>query len=188
MSLKTKLILASCGPLLILLVVGLISIRTITESSKTLDRIFRENYDSVAACLAMKQAILQIERGVEPLLYESSADKTIIDSAVLRFSQSLKFLQRNVNLPGEQELTNKLAESWKIYRSELETFIQMQEGGAARRDFYRTGLLPKSDAVLDDAQHVIDINLNNMISADGQVRHQAADTNRDVIALVLAGT
>lgn len=69
MSLKTKLFLASCGPLLILLVVGLISIRTITESSKTLERIFRENFDSVAAGLAMKQAILEIERGVEPLLY-----------------------------------------------------------------------------------------------------------------------
>ncbi len=52
MSLKTKLILASCGPLLILLVVGLISIRTITESSKTLERIFRENYDSVVAGLS----------------------------------------------------------------------------------------------------------------------------------------
>ena len=51
MSLKTKLILASCGPLMILLVVGLISIQTITQSSKALERIFRENYDSVAAGL-----------------------------------------------------------------------------------------------------------------------------------------
>jgi two-component system, NtrC family, sensor histidine kinase KinB len=187
MSLKTKLILASCGPLLILLVVGLISIRTITQSSKTLDRIFRENYNSVAAGLAMKQAILEIERGVEPLLYESSADKTLIDSAVLRFSQSLKFQQRNLTLPGEQELTNKLAELWKTYRSELESFVQMQESGAARRGFYRTMLLPQSDAVLDAAQRIIDINLNNMISADGQVRQQAEETNRDVIALVLAG-
>ncbi|MFZ0930619.1 MAG: ATP-binding protein [Syntrophobacteraceae bacterium] len=187
MSLKTKLVLTSCGPLLILLVVGLISIRTITESSRTLERIFRENYDSVAAGLAMKQAILQIERGAEPLLYESSADKTIIDSAVRRFSQSLKFQQGNVTLPGEQELTNKLAESWKTYRSELETLVQMQEGGAARRDFYRTRLLPQSDTVLDAAQHIIDINLNNMISTDGQVRQQAAETNRNVIALVLAG-
>src|SRR5208337_1373396 len=185
MSLKTKLILASCGPLLILLVVGLISIRTITQSSKTLERIFRENYDSVAAGLAMKQAILEIERGVEPLLYESSADKTMIDSAVLRFSQSLKFQQGNVTLPGEQELTNKLAESWKTYTSELETFVQMQESGAARRDFYRTRLLPESDAVLDAVQQIIDINLNNMISADGQVRQHAAETNRHVIALML---
>jgi len=187
MSLKTKLILASCGPLLILLVVGLISIRTITQSSKALERIFRENYDSVAAGLAMKQAILEIERGVGPLLYESSADKAIIDSAVLRFSQSLKFQQGNVTLPGEQELTNKLTESWKIYRSQLETFVQMQESGAARRDSYKTGLLPQADAVLDAAQQIIDINLNNMISTDGQVRQQAAETNRDVIALVLAG-
>ncbi|MGO8943223.1 MAG: ATP-binding protein [Syntrophobacteraceae bacterium] len=188
MSLKTKLILASCGPLLILLVVGLISIRTITQSSKVLERIFRENYDSVAAGLAMKQAILEIERGVEPLLYESSADKTMIDSAVLKFSQRLKFQQGNVSLPGEQELTNRLAASWKTYTNEVETFVQMQESGAARRDFYRTGLLPQSDAVLDAAQQIIDINLNNMISADGQVRQHAAETNRDVIVLVLAGT
>jgi len=187
-SLKTKLILASCGPLLILLVVGLISIRTITQSSKALDRIFRENYDSVAAGLAMKQAILEIERGVEPLLYESSADKTMIDSAVLRFSQRLKFQQGNVSLPGEQELTNRLAASWKTYTSEVETFVQMQESGAARRDFYKARLLPQSDAVLDAAQQIIDINLNNMISADGQVRQHATETNRDVIVLVLAGT
>jgi signal transduction histidine kinase len=187
-SLKTKLILASCGPLLILLVVGLISIRTITQSSKALDRIFRENYDSVAAGLAMKQAILEIERGVEPLLYESSADKTMIDSAVARFSQRLKFQQGNVSLPGEQELTNRLAASWKTYTSEVETFVQMQESGPARRDFYRARLLPQSDAVLDAAQQIIDINLNNMISADGQVRQHATETNRDVIVLVLAGT
>ncbi len=187
MSLKTKLFLASCGPLLILLVVGLISIRTITESSKTLERIFRENFDSVAAGLAMKQAILEIERGVEPLLYENSADKKIIYSSVLRFSQSLKHQQGNVTLPGEQELTNKLAESWRTYRSELETFLQMKQGGATLRDFYKTRLLPQSDAVLDAAQQIININLNNMISTDGQVRRQAEETNRNVIALVLAG-
>ena len=135
----------------------------------------------------MKQAIQEIERGVEPLVSGSGADKTVIDSAVQRFSQSLKFQQGNVTLPGEQELTDRLAESWKAYRSELETFSQMQGPGDARLDFYRTRLLPQSDAVLDAAQRIIDINLNNMISTDGQVRHQATDTNRDVIALVLAG-
>ena len=168
-------------------VVGLISIRTITQSSKALEAYFQDKLRQCLYGLAMKQAILEIERGVEPLLYESSAEKAIIDSAVLRFSQSLKFQQGNVTLPGEQELTNKLTESWKIYGSQLETFVQMQENGAARRDFYKTGLLPQADAVLDAAQQIIDINLNNMISTDGQVRQQAAETNRDVIALVLAG-
>ncbi|MGO9861025.1 MAG: ATP-binding protein [Syntrophobacteraceae bacterium] len=64
----------------------------------------------------------------------------------------------------------------------------MQESGSARRDFYRARLLPQSDAVLDAAQQIIDINLNNIISADGQVRQHATETNLDVIVLVLAGT
>jgi signal transduction histidine kinase/HAMP domain-containing protein len=187
MSLKTKLILASCGPIVILLVVGLISIRTITQSSKALERIFRENYDSVAASLVMRQAIQEIERGVEMLVYANSGDRPVIDSAVQRFSESLKFQQGNVTLPGERELTETLTESWKAYKGELETLLEIRENGAERLEFYRSRLLPESDRVLDAAQHIIDMNLNNMISTDGQVRQQAAETNRHVIALVLAG-
>jgi signal transduction histidine kinase len=187
MSLKTKLMLASCGPLLILLVVGLISIRTITESSKTLERIFSEDYSRVVACLTMKQAIQEIERGADAYLWGNGGGRTSIDYAILKFSRSLKFQQSNAALPGEKELTAKLAESWKSYRSELETFSQMPDGGAERRDFYLTRLLPSSDAVLNEAQQIIDIDLNNMISADGQVRHQATKTNSTVIVLVLAG-
>ena len=188
MSLRTKLVLASCGPLLILLVVSLISIRTITESGKTLDRIFRENYNSVVAALSMKQAIVEIERGAEASVWEGSADRAVLDAAVLKFSRNLKFQQGNVTLPGEQEVTDRLTELWKTYRSELETFLKEPETPAARRDFYRTRLLPHSDTVLEAAQQIVDINLNNMISADGQVRQQAAETNRDVIVLVLAGS
>ena len=188
MNLKTKLILASCGPLLILLVVGLISIRTITESSKALERIFRENYDSVAAGLAMQQAIERMDRDTEAYVWQNGVEKTEVDAAVLGFSRNLKFQQGNITLPGERELTDKLTESWKTYSGELETFLQMPEIGSARRDFYLTRLLPHSDAVLDAAQRIININLNNMISTDGQVRQQAAETNRNVIGLVVAGT
>ena len=188
MSLKTKLVLASCGPLLILLVVALISIRTITESSKTLERIFSEDYSRVVVDLAMKQAIQEIDRGADASLWENSAGRTDIDHAVLKFSRGLKFQQTNAGLPGEKELTDRLAELWRDYRSELETFLQMPNGGGERRDFYQSKLLPRSDAVLNTAQQIIDINLNNMISADGQVRYQATKTNRTVIVLVLAGT
>lgn len=186
MSLKTKLILGLCCPLFILLVVGLISIRTITQSSKTLERIISENYDSVVACLAMKQAIQQIERGLEPLLYGGDADKAMIDAGVRQFSQDLKFQQGNITVPGERELTEKLADSWKNYNGRLEEFLRMEAGESAR-DYYRSELLPRSDEVLNDAQRVVDINLNNMISADGQARQRAAETNRDVIVLELAG-
>ena len=187
MSLKTKLVLASCGPLMILIVVGLISIRTITESSKTLERIFSEDYSRVVAGLTMKQSIQEIERGADAHIWEDGGGKADMDNAINEFSRSLKFQQSNAALPGEKELTARLTESWKSYRNELETFLQVPEV-SARRDLYLTRLLPLSDNVQDAAQKIIDMNLNNMISADGQVRHQATKTNRTVILLVLAGT
>ena len=77
MSLKTKLVLASCGPLLILLVVGLISIRTITESGKTLERIFRENYNSVVAALSHEAGDRAKSSGaLRHTLWEGSAERT----------------------------------------------------------------------------------------------------------------
>ena len=93
----------------------------------------------------------------------------------LKFSRNLKFQQGNVTLPGEQELTDRadrIVENLQERAGNISS--KCRRPAAARRDFYRTRLLPHSDTVLDAAQQIIDINLNNMISADGQVRQQAA--------------
>ena len=87
MSLKTKLITAFCVPLVILLVVGLISIQTITQSSKTIERIFSENYDSVAACIRMKDAVGQMERGADAVLWGNDAGRGKIESGILEFAE-----------------------------------------------------------------------------------------------------
>jgi signal transduction histidine kinase/HAMP domain-containing protein len=187
MSLKTKLIAAFCVPLVILLVVGLISTRTIMQSSKTIERIFRENYDSVAACIRMKDAVEQMERGADSVLWGSAGGRKRIELGLLEFQNNLKFQQGNVTVPGEQDLTDQLAVLWNSYKSRLEEFLQMPESAEARWEFYRTRLLPQSDEVLDAVQQIIDINLNDMVSTDGQVRRQAIETSRTLITLVLSG-
>jgi two-component system, NtrC family, sensor histidine kinase KinB len=187
MSLKTKLIMAFCVPLVILLVVGLISIRTITQSSKTIERIFSENYDSVAACIKMKDAVELIAHDVEAYLRGSATDKTKIKSAILDFTKNLEFQQNNVTVPGEQELTDRLTSVWNSYRSGLDEFLRMPDSVDVRGDFYRTRLLPQSDDVMAAVQQIIEINLNNMISIDGQVRQQAIETSRTLVTLVLSG-
>ena len=186
MSLRTKLILAFGGPLAILMVLGIISVRTISESSNTLERIFRENYDSVAACLKMKDAIEVMDRGAELFLWDGVKNETVA-AAEHEFASRLKFQQGNVTLPGEQELTNSLTGEWNAYRSLLEEFFSVPDGGSERREFYRTRLLPQSERVLNSAQRIVEINLNNMVSTDGQVRRKAAETNRTMILLVLTG-
>lgn len=187
MSLKTKLIIASGGPLLILLIVGLISISTIARSSGTLERIFRENYDSVAAGQGMKNAVEQMDRSAEAFAWGWDSNKQVVNAAIEEFSRRLKFQQGNITLPGEQDLTDRLAQLWNSYRIDLGPYLQLPDTGTVRRDYYRSRLLPMSDQVLDTAQQIININLNNMISADGQVRQQAAETNRTLVALVMSG-
>lgn len=188
MSVKTKLIIAFCGPVLILLTVGLISVRTVTQSSKAMERIFRENYDSVAACLKVKAAIERLDRIAQTSLWEGSADPLRdSESSILESEENLKFQQGNVTLPDEQELTDRLTKLWSTYRSEFEKRSRLPESGKARQDFYRSNLLPRSQEVRDVAQRIIDINLNNMVSVDGQARQQAVETNRTMIALVCSG-
>jgi two-component system, NtrC family, sensor histidine kinase KinB len=188
MSLRSKLITAFGGLLVILLAVGLMSVRTVTESSSTLERIFRENYDSVAACLRMKEAIGRLDRIAESSLWENLPN-AIQDSepAVLELERSLRFQQGNVTVPGEQELTDRLTDLWKVYHGAFLTLLQMPEVGSDRRDFYRHSLLPRLQDVKDTAQSIVDKNLNNMVSVDGQARRQALETRRTMMVLLLVG-
>jgi NtrC-family two-component system sensor histidine kinase KinB len=188
MSLKTKLMIAFCGPVAILFTVGVISVRTVTESSKAMERIFRENYDSVAACLKIKAAVERLDRIAEFSLWGDSAQPLAESEAAIGESEeNLKFQQGNVTLPGEQELTDRLTERWRTYRNEFEKLSRLPGSGKARQEFYRSNLLPGSQHVRDVAQRIIDINLNNMISVDGQARHQAVETKRTMVALVCSG-
>jgi PAS domain S-box-containing protein len=188
MSVKTKLIIAFCGPVAILIVVGLMSVRTVTESSKAIERIFRENYESVAACMRMKDAIGRLDRIAQTTLWEGLANpQEESKSVVVAFEQDLAFQQGNVTVPGERELTHKLTGLWKAYQAEFKSLLRLPGPGNPRRDFYRNTLLPHFRELRDVAQRIIDINLDNMISVDGQARRHAVETNRTMIALVGSG-
>ncbi|MDR3569160.1 MAG: ATP-binding protein [Syntrophobacteraceae bacterium] len=186
MRLRTKLVAASCGPLVILLVVGIIAVRTIGVSSGRLEAVFRQDRYSVVACLNMKRATEQIERTVQVYLWTGKGSMAAIDSAALKFSKNLKRQQNNVSLPGEPELTRELANSWEDMRKELESFKSLPDINAGRQ-FYVTHLLPRSEKIRDLAQQIIERNLNDMLHSDSQLRLRDAATNREVMVLVLAG-
>lgn len=188
MSLRSKLIVAFGGLLLILLAVGVVSVRMVTESSTAIERIFRENYDSVAACLKMKGAIERLDRLAELSLWEKLPDPLGSCEPVIReFERNLTFQQGNVTLPGEPELTDHLSELWKAYQRELHSLFQMPAAGMDRRDFYRSTLVPRLQEVSNAAQSIMDKNLNNMVSVDGQARRRALETRRTMVVLVFVG-
>ncbi len=57
----------------------------------------------------------------------------------------------------------------------------------ARRDIFRNRILIQSDKLRDTTQKIIDLNLNNMVSVDGQTRIRAIETRRTLLILVFSG-
>lgn len=187
MGIRTKLVIAFAGLLLIMAVVGVLSVHTLNESSLAIERILRENYDTVAACDHMKVALEKLDRQAELCLWEDRPDVCRQSQSVLgELDQNLRFQQGNVTIPGEQELTDRLTESWKGYSRDLENFYQLSNL-LERREFYQRRLLPRSQEVREAAQKIIELNLNNMVAADGQAQQRAAQTRKAMLFLLFIG-
>lgn len=187
MNLKTKLIIALSGLLLILIVVGILSVRTVTESSTAIDKIFRENYDSVVVCYRMKEAINRLDRAAQVSLWEDYPELASDSrSAMNEFDRNLGFQRGNVTVSGEQEATANLAGLWTDYLQKYHEFLQ-SESHADRAAIYRGQLLQRSQQVRDATQKIIEMNLENMVSVDGQARLRAVETRRTMVVLVLSG-
>ncbi len=188
MSIRTKLIWVFGGLILILAVVALVTFHTLSESSKVIDRIMRENYDSVEACYKMKDASERLDHLAEVSLWEKPPDwQRQNDEASGELERNLKLQQGNVTLPGEQELTDRLTELWLSYHRELKGFYQSVNSGAPSRDLYRSTLLPRSQAFRDTAQKILELNLNNMVAADGQAHLMAVHTRNIMLLLLSSG-
>jgi signal transduction histidine kinase/HAMP domain-containing protein len=187
MNLKTKLIIALSGLLLILIVVGILSVRTVTESSTAIDKIFRENYDSVVVCYRMKEAINRLDRAAQVSLWEDYPELASDSrSAMNEFDRNLRFQRGNVTVSGEQEATANLAGLWTDYLHKYHEFLQ-SESHEGRAAIYRGQLLQRSQKVRDASQEIIEMNLENMVSVDGHARLRAVETRRTMVVLVLSG-
>ena len=185
MNIKTKLVLAFGGLIAILVIVGGVTFHTLNESSKAIERILRENYDTVAACDHMKAALDKLDRQAEFCLLEDRPDVCRQSQSVVdEFDKNLQFQQGNVTVPGEQELTDRLMESWKSYRHDLDNFYQVSDL-AKRREFYRQRLLSRSQEIRVVTQKIIELNLNNMVAADGQVKQRATQTRKAMLFLLV---
>jgi two-component system, NtrC family, sensor histidine kinase KinB len=184
MGVRTKLVIAFAGLLLIVVAVGVVSIHTLNESSQAIARILRENYDSVAACDHIKEAMEKLDRQAELCLLEDRPEVCLQSGTVIgNFEKNLRIQQGNVTLSGEQELTDRLTDAWQGYKQNLDNFYKLTDLGS-RHTFYRQQILPRSQTIRDIAQKIIDLNLNNMVAADGQAQLRVVQTRKAMFFLL----
>jgi two-component system, NtrC family, sensor histidine kinase KinB len=185
--LRHKFLLGFGGLLAIIVIVTIIGSGVIDSYSEALQRILRENYDSVVYGEAMKDAVQTVENGLQAGLWEaaeSNADTVRVGLA--RFEENLKKEQGNLTLPDEPQAAARLTNLWhqylRIYPAVLDTIRSPYE----RRAVFSKSLLPLGDQLHDAAQQICDMNMANMSAVDGRVRQKADEAKVVITILIVA--
>ncbi len=182
-SLRSKLWLSVGGLLAILLVVGGSSIVVLTYYKDALEQTFRENYDSARYCDRMKAALDDINSRAQRLIWDR-VDRSA-QSDIDQFDGNLSAQFGNITLPGERELTEKVSADWAQFKK-LHT--QFEQSDSDRQAVYRDKLLPMGEQIKTSVQQISEMNMNNMVSVDGQVKRTLLQVRSVVIFLVAVGT
>jgi two-component system, NtrC family, sensor histidine kinase KinB len=184
-SLRNKLWLGFGGLLFILVVVSVLTLVVLTRYSRTLERVFHENYNSAMYCDNMKSALDQINSSAQRLIWDVPNDNRQTDIEANRFDSNLKLQLNNCTLPGEVDLSRQLANLWGEYRRHFQPFT---DNSTNRPALYRQDLLPRYQQMKQVAQRVADMNMANMVSVDGQAKETLIGVRNALLILVTAAT
>lgn len=184
-NLRQTLSLAFGGLLAVLFVVGLTSILLVARYSATLETIFRENYDTVLYAEEMKNALAELDGIAARSLWVGNEENAAHDAAIAKFESNLRKEQGNVTLPGEAEAAARLQERWAVYKADLVRHLGREAGDP--EGFYREVLLREVESAKEAVEHILDMNLANMVSVDGQARAEAVTVRNAMIALMMLG-
>ncbi len=184
-SLRHKLWFGFGGLLLVLLVVSGLSAVVFTRFSHALEKVFRENYDSVVYCREMKERLDLLDARAQRLIWEPGGKPTINPAQEqIDFEDNLTLQSHNISLPDERERTAHLMFLWKEF---LPHYQKLDAPGVNRVQLYRDELLPRLADMKQAAQQIADMNMSNMVSVNGRVKQTLSQVRNALGILVTTG-
>jgi two-component system, NtrC family, sensor histidine kinase KinB len=181
---KRRILLWFCPIVILFLGVGLYAVVLFNRLGGSIDVILKENYQSVLSGQQMKESAERMDSGLSfALAGEERRGRDLFNENAPLFQQSLQKELKNITLPGEGELANKIKEGEDRYQALVQTFWDTSDP-EARRKMYFSALLPLFTEIKNNAQEVISINQENMVEADHRARSLSADSTRAMVLLL----
>jgi two-component system, NtrC family, sensor histidine kinase KinB len=126
--LRLKLTLGLLATLIILLLVGIYGVWLFNDLGRAVDKVLRDNYDSIKVCHYMRTATARVNtfytRGERP--FPPFDQTAILDEVEKQFAARLPTLELNARSPEERDLVSKLkaacAEYIQVYRRIFDYF------------------------------------------------------------------
>jgi NtrC-family two-component system sensor histidine kinase KinB len=191
LTLRQKLTFGFSGLLALLLLVGTLCILLLNQYSSTLEKIFSENYNSVLYSQNMKDSVDAIDDLALRSIHASSQAGDVGNptevSNLDRFDKYLDLESKNVTVDGEREIAKRIADTWVNFKADYLLFMAMPRSDGTREKFYEERLRPKALSLKNLSQDVIDLNLSNILSADGRVKDSTKSSKQTMIILLITG-
>jgi two-component system, NtrC family, sensor histidine kinase KinB len=160
MMLRSKLLLAQLPLGLALLLVGAVSLLTVSTLGEHAQRLLHDNYRSVLAAQRMKDAIERLDDAAtfDVLGRRDIAEKQIAPNRAT-FESELKVELENITEPGEEETAQRLKKAWTEYTRSFDRFMAKTSSAAG----YFDDLQPRFAAVKDHADLILTLNQDAMV-------------------------
>jgi signal transduction histidine kinase len=185
-SIRQKLLMGYGGLLVIVAVVGVITILQIRGLGQAIDVILRENYRSVVACQDMKEAIERVDSGILFTFSGAEAEgRRQIAAGLHRFQELLAVQMGNITLPGEGELSRRLADAFREFSADIPLITDSARSIEVRRAYYFATLLPLFERIKGLAQEILEMNQASMSDANDSARAQADSAQRRMTIAIL---
>ena len=180
MSLRAKLLAAQAPLALVLLLLGGVSLRTLSDLGRSSQRILQDNYRSVLAAQRMMDALQRIDSAAF-FSAAGRADKaqTQGPSSVRAFEEELAVQENNITEPPEANATQELRRLWDDYRSKYDRFRTLEREEEARRVYFAV-MEPAFLRVKQAAQRILEINQDAMVEKSDQA-HRIGERNRSLL-------
>src|SRR6202011_6216474 len=130
--LRLKLTLGLSATLIILLLVGIYGVWLFSDLGRAVDKVLRDNYDSIKVCHYMRTATARVNtfysRGERP--YPPYDQPGTLDEAEKQFNARLPRLEMNAKSQGERDLVAQLKAACSAYINVYrKLFDYFKEGG-----------------------------------------------------------
>ena len=170
LGLRSKLLFGFGGLLLIVLFTSVLAETVMSRYSRAIQRSYREDYDSIAACQRMRELVGQLDLVAQDALWERPTSSAEVERLRSDFQNQLAAQRQAATLPGESDATERLASEWAQYTADYPAVLEAKSPASRRRDVYLQRLYPESSAIRSSAQKLIDMNLSALLAVPGRAQ------------------
>ena len=184
---RQKLVLGFGGLLLIVVALGVLTIRHIDALGGAIDVILRQNYRSVVACQKMTESLERIDSGAL-FTFAGHYDEgmSTIRENEQNFRHALRVELGNITLPGEHQKAMQINTLFVRYYIIIKQVTNPSTSLPERQQRYFSDLLPLFQQIKQLSAQVLEMNQANMQAANDNARQMAASAHNTMLVAIFA--